>query len=40
MHVATWIEAATLGLAAPSVKQRPAALRHLFDWLVNGSTAR
>jgi integrase/recombinase XerC len=23
-------------LAAPSVKQRLAALRHLFDWLVNG----
>jgi len=24
-------------LAAPSVKQRLAALRHLFDWLVNGT---
>jgi hypothetical protein len=23
-------------MAAPSVKQRLAALRHLFDWLVNG----
>jgi hypothetical protein len=29
-------EAATRELAAPSVKQRLAALRHLFDWLVNG----
>src|ERR1700726_881102 len=36
MHVAAWIEAATRELAAPSVKQRLAALRHLFDWLVNG----
>src|SRR5271170_4478363 len=35
-HVAAWIEAATHELAAPSVKQRLAALRHLFDWLVNG----
>jgi len=36
VHVATWIEAATRELAAPSVKRRLAALRHLFDWLVNG----
>ena len=36
VHVATWIEVATRELAAPSVKQRLAALRHLFDWLVNG----
>jgi site-specific recombinase XerC len=36
VHVATWIEASTRELAAPSVKQRLAALRHLFDWLVNG----
>ena len=36
LHVATWIEAQTRELAAPSVKQRLAALRHLFDWLVNG----
>ena len=34
--VATWIEAATRELAAPSVKQRLAAIRHLFDWLVTG----
>ena len=36
VHVATWIEAGTRELAAPSVKQRLAAIRHLFDWLVNG----
>ena len=36
IHVAAWIEAATRELAAPSVKQRLAALRHLFDWFVNG----
>jgi site-specific recombinase XerD len=36
VHVATWIEASTRELAAPSIKQRLAALRHLFDWLVNG----
>jgi integrase len=34
--VATWIEGATRELAAPSVKQRLAAIRHLFDWLVTG----
>jgi site-specific recombinase XerD len=28
VHVATWIEAATRELAAPSVKQRLAAIRH------------
>ncbi len=28
VHVATWIEASTRELAAPSVKQRLAALRH------------
>src|SRR5271170_4740547 len=36
VHVAAWIEAGTRELAAPSVKQRLAALRHLFDWLVTG----
>jgi site-specific recombinase XerD len=36
LHVATWIEAQTRAVAAPSVKQRLAALRHLFDWLVIG----
>src|ERR1700732_1054949 len=34
VHVATWIEVGTRELAAPSVKQRLAAIRHLFDWLV------
>jgi integrase/recombinase XerC len=36
VHVATWIESGTRELAAPSVKQRLAAIRHLFDWLVTG----
>ena len=36
VHVATWIEAGTRELAAPSVKQRLAAIRDLFDWLVSG----
>src|SRR5260221_1048513 len=36
VHVAAWIEASTRELAEPSVKQRLAAVRHLFDWLVNG----
>jgi hypothetical protein len=31
VHVATWIEAGTRELAASSVKQRLAAIRHLFD---------
>ena len=36
LHVATWIEAQGSRLSAPTVKQRLAALRHLFDWLVIG----
>jgi site-specific recombinase XerC len=36
VDVATWIEAGTRELAAPSVKQRLAAICHLFDWLVTG----
>ena len=36
VHVETWIEASTRELAALSVKQRLAAIRHLFDWLVTG----
>lgn len=36
LHVAAWIEQQTNELAAPSVKQQLAALRHLFDWLVVG----
>ena len=31
MHVATWIEAGTRAFAAPSVKQRLAAIHHLRD---------
>jgi site-specific recombinase XerD len=36
LHVATWIEMQTRALAAPSVKQQLAAIKHLFDWLVTG----
>ena len=36
LHVATWIELQGRERAAPTVKQRLAALRHLFDWLVTG----
>jgi site-specific recombinase XerD len=36
LHVATWIEAQTRAVSAPTVKQRLAAIRHLFDWLVVG----
>jgi site-specific recombinase XerC len=36
VHVATWIETGTRELAAPSIKQRLAAIRHLLDWLVTG----
>jgi site-specific recombinase XerD len=36
LHVATWIEMQGRELAEPTVKQRLAALRHLFDWLVTG----
>ncbi|MDB5397794.1 MAG: integrase [Rhodospirillales bacterium] len=38
LHVATWIEAQTKrsDIAAPTVKQQLAAIRHLFDWLVTG----
>jgi site-specific recombinase XerD len=37
LHVATWIEILTRDdLAAPTIKQRLAAVRHLFDWLVVG----
>src|SRR4051812_12974830 len=36
LHVATWIEAETRKRSAPTVKQRLAAIRHLFDWLVTG----
>jgi site-specific recombinase XerD len=36
LHVSTWIELQMQRLAAPSVKQRLAAIRHLFDLLVVG----
>ena len=36
LHVAAWIELQTQDRAAPTVKQRLAAIRHLFDWLVTG----
>jgi site-specific recombinase XerD len=36
LHVAAWIERQTATLAAPTVKQRLAAIRHLFDWLMSG----
>jgi integrase/recombinase XerC len=36
LHVATWIEALGREASAPTVKQKLAALRHLFDWLVIG----
>src|ERR1035437_1212959 len=34
LHVASWIELEARQVSAPSVKQRLAAVRHLFDWLV------
>jgi site-specific recombinase XerD len=36
VHVAAWIEELTGAYSAPTVKQRLAAVRHLFDWLVIG----
>jgi len=36
LHVAAWIELQTREHAAPTAKQRLAAIRHLFDWLVTG----
>jgi site-specific recombinase XerD len=36
LHVAAWIAMQQQERAAPTVKQRLAALRHLFDWLVTG----
>jgi site-specific recombinase XerD len=36
LHVAAWTELLTQTHAAPTVKQRLAAIRHLFDWLVTG----
>jgi site-specific recombinase XerD len=36
LHVAAWIELQQQKHAAPTVKARLAAIRHLFDWLVMG----
>ena len=36
LHVAAWIELQTRRHSAPTAKQRLAALRQLFDWLVVG----
>jgi site-specific recombinase XerD len=36
MHVASYIEQLTRERSAPTAKQRLAAIRHLFDWLVVG----
>lgn len=36
LHVATWVEMQVATHSAPTVKQRLAAIRHLFDWLVTG----
>ncbi|WP_250532727.1 tyrosine-type recombinase/integrase [Caballeronia sp. AZ10_KS36] len=36
LHVAAWMELQTQTHSAPTVKQRLAAIRHLFDWLVVG----
>nr|WP_167108899.1 tyrosine-type recombinase/integrase [Sphingomonas oligoaromativorans] len=36
LHVATWIEHLGRSVSAPTVKQRLAGVRHLFDWLVVG----
>ena len=36
LHVSAWIEIQTRTHAAPTVKQKLAALKHLFDWLVTG----
>src|SRR5260370_35333134 len=36
LHVAAWLEIQAQTASAPTVKQRLAAIRHLFDWLVIG----
>ena len=36
LHVAAYIEQLTKTHSAPTTKQRLAAIRHLFDWLVTG----
>lgn len=36
LHVAAWIELQMQTYSAPTVKQRLATIRHLFDWLAIG----
>jgi site-specific recombinase XerC len=36
LHVAAWVKQQSQTHKAPTAKLRLAALRHLFDWLVNG----
>ncbi|MGY2737257.1 tyrosine-type recombinase/integrase [Sphingomonas sp. UYP23] len=36
LHVAAWVEQLGNEVSAPTVKQRLAGVRHLFDWLVTG----
>jgi site-specific recombinase XerD len=36
VHVATYVEAITRDLSAPTVKQHLAAIRMMFDWLTTG----
>jgi site-specific recombinase XerD len=36
LHVAAWVEQQSQTHKAPTAKLRLAAIRHLFDWLVNG----
>jgi integrase/recombinase XerC len=40
LHVAAYIERLGRERSAPTVKQRLAAIRHLFDWLVTGQVMR
>lgn len=39
LHVAAWVKTQARVLFAPTVKQRLAAVRHLFDWLVTEQIA-
>ena len=34
LHVAAWVEELGRHVSVPTVKQRLAGIRHLFDWLV------
>jgi site-specific recombinase XerD len=40
IHVAAWIKELKATHAVPTIKQRLAAIRHLFDWLVTGHVMR